>query len=668
MPLRKNFDKLKTLYLRKKLPLGDIMKSKLYLIIVFAVASGVPMPAQAGIWSSLRNSPIVTTLFGKPVETNYTAQTRLPVVEVKPSFWARMFNFYSWMNFKKSAQPEAAPAPEPAQPILSREAAARFTSQLDLLRNKYMQTESILSRDAAQNLTDHLDVIRKKHEAKKIAELEAIEKIKKENEELSSRIEHAQKASSRNISNPATDIETLKKQIQEKNNDQDLLIAKLDREENTKQEAMNILVNQLQMQTAQVESFSKAVNDRLNKLNGRFSNIQSQVVQKLSLLNNPLLPVIETQTGPDGQAIELIQSTVSPQLNKSVTGEIAGSFSELPLTPSSSPELPGIGQSSSAESIMHQMQIDPIYYKEQVERGRKYADAIDANHLNEIPRATQQEYLNSIISIGWHLYDLALQKGQGFMEGTFILEDRNFKLYNFLMEYTKQQNTDIKDDLQDPLLHVSENPFAYSRDASHYVHLKNQFRSYGIDIRFGADQEAQPLLPALKRHILYSKIDQDVDNLIYIKFENFGICKKDVAKHTKEYLGAQLGKNNIFARSIRTIAYYCNYTIPADSDGSNRKERLVPEFIDAINAAITHEASFTNEQKKLYMGYANLEGFKALYFTPITGLPSVRALIQKYENDPKKYDHMRWRTGQEVIHGQNEWVPRLALRNGTLNK
>jgi hypothetical protein len=614
------------------------MKSKLYLIIVLAVASGMPMPAEAGIWSSLRNSAIITTLFGKPVETNYSAQTRLPVVEAKPSFWARMFNFYSWMNFKKSAQPEAAPAPEPVgeseptQLILSPEAAAKFTNQLNRLRNEYMQSESILSPEAAQNLTDRLDAMRKEHQAKKIAELAALEKREKE-----------------------------------KNTDQDLLIAKLDREEDTKRAAVGIATVEVEKYTSKIASFSKAVNDRLNKMNGKLNHIESKAAQKLSQLNNPQLPVIIAQTGPDGQAIELIQSAVQSvnPLNKSIIGEIADEFtadSPSPLTPSSSPELPG------SEDIMQKMQIDPTYYKEQVERGRKYADAIDADHLNEIPRATQQEYLNSIISIGWHLYDLALQKGQGFMEGTFVLEDRNFKLYNFLMEYTKQQNTDIKDNLEDPLLHVSENPFAYSRDASHYVHLKNQFRSYGIDIRFSADQDAQPLLPALKRHILYSKIDQDVDNLIYIKFENFGICKKDVAKHTKEYLGAQLGKNNFFARSIRNIAYYCNYTIPADSDGSNRKERLVPEFTDAINAAITHEASFTNDQKKLYMGYANLEGFKALYFTPITGLPSVRALIQKYENDPKKYDHMRWRTGQEVIHGQDQWVPRLALRNGTLNK
>lgn len=173
------------------------MKSKLYLIIFLAVASGMPMPAQAGIWSSLRNSAIITTLFGKPLETNYTAQTRLPVVEVKPSFWARMFNFYSWMNFKKSAQPEAAPAPEPvkesepAQPILSPEAAARFNNQLDRLRNEYVQTESILSPEAAQNLADRFDAIHKEHEAKKLAELAAL----KEREELISAVEREQKAS-----------------------------------------------------------------------------------------------------------------------------------------------------------------------------------------------------------------------------------------------------------------------------------------------------------------------------------------------------------------------------------------------------------------------------------------------------------------------------------------
>ena len=47
---------------------------------------------------------------------------------------------------------------------------------------------------------------------------------------------------------------------------------------------------------------------------------------------------------------------------------------------------------------------------------------------------------------------------------------------------------------------------------------------------------------------------------------------------------------------------------------------------------------------------------------------TAHAIQARYENHPKRYDHMRWRTAEEVIFSNNQWIPRLALRNGNPSK
>lgn len=256
------------------MPLGDIMKSKLYLIIFLAVASGMPMPAQAGLWSSFRNSAIITTLFGKPAEINYTAQTRLPVVEVKPSFWARMFNLYSWMNFRKSAQPEAAPAPEPAQPILSPEAAARFNNQLDRLRNECMQPEPILSPEAAQNLADRLNAMRKEYWDNKEAVAKEDAKIDNELREL--------RTNNTNYARQVANFSQIKELLAQAEKEKELARSAAQKEAREQIETLNKTISTL---TQEISSLNVKSCSSIADLNEKKAELERKGIEYLEALN-----------------------------------------------------------------------------------------------------------------------------------------------------------------------------------------------------------------------------------------------------------------------------------------------------------------------------------------------------------------------------------------------
>lgn len=708
------------------------MNHKLSFLTLLLLVTGT-QPAQAGIWESLRNSRIVTAVFGKQSKVDYTQQTRLPVTVVQQTFWQRITNFFAWRNFKSQNSPQAQQpiAPTPGAPAESTNdsnaippvAGHILYAQLNQLQKKHadtlVQTEKLELQEKIHALETQLD-----SQIKKIKEL-SLNSTSNAQQEILHKLLAEKQAELEKYKAKTAEIVTLHQDVDSKLTSLQQIIdqhayksleekkqfaeqtATLNQAievssklvESYKNENLRIQqgitaqnkqitqsVNYFEHQMTHIVSRFDALNNRLNSMNGKIErNIEKlSVIKKLATKNQttlPQLPIVFSATAlppvseatdlkisalaaqANGAAVssELLQSAVGAQnqaLNTSVIGKEVESFSELPLTPSSSPELPNIKK--DAPEIDSKLQIDPVYYSDQVTKGRKYADAIYENRLHDIPTATQQEYLQSLIALNWHLYDLAIQKGQGFVEGTFVVE--GFELYDFHMAYAKRFNPDIKGTPQDPLLHVSYNPFAYSRDASHFTHLKPQYRPYGIDIRFGADKPSETLLPANKRHILYGKLDEE-EKLFYLKIENFGIHTSDVVGHSKEYGSAQLGKNNFAASSIRAIASRFGYIIPVDSGEGNQKERTVPQFLTDFDETIAAAENLSNEHKKSYMGMARIEGFKMLYHTPLLSLPGIQALTKKYTNDAKKYDHMRWRTGQEVILSKNEWVPRLALQH-----
>lgn len=149
-------------------------------------------------------------------------------------------------------------------------------------------------------------------------------------------------------------------------------------------------------------------------------------------------------------------------------------------------------------------------------------DAEQPTYIQEF-NGSRDGNLAAILSVAWYLYSEAINKDQAFVEGSFIILDNDYKLYNFLMYYARRFNTTLTGTTHDPLAHRSDNPFAYSRDSSHWKTTQNTWRHYGIDMRFDKDQSSLPILPAGKRHLLFAIVAAEPTPRLFIKFEENGI-------------------------------------------------------------------------------------------------------------------------------------------------
>lgn len=286
---------------------------------------------------------------------------------------------------------------------------------------------------------------------------------------------------------------------------------------------------------------------------------------------------------------------------------------------------------------------------EQIELGNKLLFSILKDDSN-LPKESQEDYLKSIIAVMWSLYD---QGKVEFDEGTFVIQDKGFKLYNFLLNYVKEQNSYVKGDKNDPLNKVSYNPFAYSRDCTHFVNKKKIFPPYGIDIRFGTHGWEQPLLPALKKHILFGKIDP-LRELIYIKPENHGLYYWDgLPGHGTELAAAQARKSPM----IKGVAAYCGYDLGSDDAINYRKERTPVEFLKSFETIMQNDKTLTSDEKKLLLDYVKTEGIKVLTYEMSKNIPALQELKAQYE---KEFDHLDLRYGREVILKTDDILQNLS--------
>lgn len=267
------------------------------------------------------------------------------------------------------------------------------------------------------------------------------------------------------------------------------------------------------------------------------------------------------------------------------------------------------------------------------------------NSLQNVPTKTQEEYLQSIIAIMWYLYSLAINKNQGFTEGAFVIEDKDFKLYNFLLGYVKKVNPSITGTINDPARASADNPFAYSRVSSHYKLEQKQHRQYGIDIRIDKNSEALPWLPIGKRHLVFGIVDQ-ARNLLYLKPENYGIFSfYEKAMHGKEFVVAQTVKLLPKMKNILSEPWYKTFEdyIGTDDDPLYRKERVPQEFIIAFDEAIKPYCK-TAQQRKQIMSQILHKGIQRIF--GIKPSDTVAGLRQELDS---LYDYLYLRTGREII-------------------
>jgi hypothetical protein len=361
--------------------------------------------------------------------------------------------------------------------------------------------------------------------------------------------------------------------------------------------------------------------------------LENKIKSQQALLSNPAI----------------IQALRPPSKPKTTNGvaETAESFTNISSLGDSWTEVK-LDQAQSAlfdaaiqngfDKIAQHIQVDSEYARNQISLGKQYTlNLLIGTNLHEIPTATQEEYMKSIVAIQWYLYSKALEKEQGFTEGTFKIEDRGLKIYNFLMDYVKMHNKDITGTPKDPLAYISYNPFGYSRDTSHYTDEKKIHSAYGIDVRLGPSLELA-LLPADKRHILFGKLDKlnEDSGWIYIKPENHGIYWYDgLPYHVNEFLVAQSRKNSWITS---TLAWF-GINLGSDDAETSRKERNIENFIKDIVQVLGKKHPLINVARK--------DGMKIIHTADeFAKNEKLKEIAEQYK---QQYDHTEHRNGREVI-------------------
>lgn len=278
-----------------------------------------------------------------------------------------------------------------------------------------------------------------------------------------------------------------------------------------------------------------------------------------------------------------------------------------------------------------------------------------------IPSGNQKEYLDSIAALSWYLYSEAVNKGQAFNEGTFVIQDKDLKLYNFLMGYAKLVNTNIKGETQDIGTYTSNVPFCYPRRSSHFEYCqkgskggqslnKERFTQYGIDMHYDIDAKTVPLLPHNNKHLLFGLLDKE-KNIIFIKPEGHGVYTlKDRVHHTLGFAQTVLRKVG-----LATLMKY----------------KLTEKSQDFLKSKITEVKDLLDSKKIQQLGwYDNSEvKFRGLqYLSTHKLVPEiVYELDQREVKDCSLYDHMHMRHLEEVILTPAEFLSSLyyhSMQNG----
>jgi len=277
----------------------------------------------------------------------------------------------------------------------------------------------------------------------------------------------------------------------------------------------------------------------------------------------------------------------------------------------------------------------------------------------------QRTYLDSIIDLMWFYYDMAIQKNQPFLEGTFVLQDQGGRIFNFLFNYVQMVNPDAL--TATPSLKNPTIQFAYPRISTHFRDEQEKYRQYGIDIRFGKPGtkfttasigSAQSLLPTQKSHLIFGQLS---DGLIYIKMEVHGTCPDQFVEHGKDYIGSLVRKikpslmpylNKYAPTRVNNLV---EYYIETDDEPYYRKEH-VPQAVLAHAFEILQRANLPAEQMQtivLEFAQQGIHGIFTEINKPASPIPQAQKNeLHRYLTDlqvNEGLDHQDIRRGREVI-------------------
>ncbi|NRB21877.1 hypothetical protein HRU45_04000 [Candidatus Dependentiae bacterium] len=274
---------------------------------------------------------------------------------------------------------------------------------------------------------------------------------------------------------------------------------------------------------------------------------------------------------------------------------------------------------------------------------------IDKEVIAQAPADTRKQYLDSIISVVWALYDNSLNTKNGFSQGAFNMQNR--AICNFFYEYIEFVNPGHKK--MGLLGGNCNNPYGYQRMSTHLIALSKlkEIYQYGIDIRFEADQDAQPLLPNHMKHILFIPYDGENCGFIVKPEDDCMYQFKDIALHS---VGVVRSKTEgLIADKTKEI--------------HQRKERVPKKWIEQFNSLIDsycpsenllpgsvgQEPQWKKEDKAKACGVRfMLPTLQELNGEPAK--PEWRNKRAEFVQELNKYNHNHMRFGREIIFTQDE--------------
>lgn len=217
--------------------------------------------------------------------------------------------------------------------------------------------------------------------------------------------------------------------------------------------------------------------------------------------------------------------------------------------------------------------------RDRISKGLALIKQLSNNH--QIEPTDTHEHLNNIAAISWGFFALAVDKNQGFLGGTIVIEDPNLIFFNYFLDYTKRVNPDIETVIEEEGSQSkkgalgSSNCFSYARKSTHFNEVQKLGKGYeqfGIDMRYHAKEfttlpPTQHFLPINKSQFLFGKL---AENRSFVKFEHYGLCNKngDLRNHANQLLKAK----SPFANKPKPRR---GENVPGDKQFNDLKDQIV---------------------------------------------------------------------------------------------
>lgn len=221
------------------------------------------------------------------------------------------------------------------------------------------------------------------------------------------------------------------------------------------------------------------------------------------------------------------------------------------------------------------------------------------------PPKIRKKYLAAFL---WHLMHKAIEKGQGFSSGTFLLKDPNYKICQFFRD-TSKVYTRLSTHFQERII-----PSKFVNDSGKREKGKLQ---YGIDIT-----QTNSGLPADKNTILFAPVKvPDGSHYTFFKPEDHG---------------AKLGTVAWFFHFMDLLKSYW----PFKSEENVQREKTSPEIV------ATFEKLCAQINRPAKLGGYGIAAMISHLLPYSKDNPAIQSFITKLQD---RYDHLPLRKGDEVI-------------------